>query len=763
MPDNSYQEVIKNNKLFDGIPAQKLNMQFQNDNIIKMKEGEIVFQKGDESKYTYLVIAGRVKIKVYIENKSIKLNKVEKDFFGDIEVLEETYRRSAAVANTDCILYQISKNQLRQLLTSMPELNDNIIAYNKVEIPELQLTIHNELLKKDTDKIYLHPRKENIIESIIEVESQERYAEEEKAAVEKSEQISPSEETLEEEISHENEKQLIDSELDALLEMEIAREPDFKANEINHDQEEILEESPEETDTPNEINEIIEAFEVSDTDENVETEEIDVEESEAVPDVTEYKSPEKIPDEEITEINAESPVEIIPETAAEPHIDISANDKTDEEKIRWFNAEGEVEEEAIEEVIPEDKAEKEKEEFEAEEEKLKYDDTGLNSDKILDALLKINSGKDERAVHAIIINEAVKLTEAQAGMLYLVDDTKKLLTTELFTENGYITVSFPIDRGLTGTAAVTGEIINIREPMKDFRYSEDIDSIRGVVGASLICIPVPGDFNETIAVICLANSSSGKFRVTDEDKMLYLLPHVSQTLQRLNMVKRSAESKKNINLPTLTKFITENIQTPVLTMKYYASQIKKKNISTEIKTVLNVLMDQADTIVNFLQFTLAYTENQNKLHLSEYDLREIMDNSLSLLAEYVESRNVTLYKKIENDIMIKVDKDAFYQVCFQIAKNACDAMGESGNIYITAKRAGDLINIEFRDTGPGIPQEIQFQIFEPFRSFKKENGTGLGLAIAQKIIRDHGGELTVESVPGEGATFIISVPSFDPV
>jgi len=104
MSDNNYQEVIKNNKLFDGIPPQNLNLAFRSEQLIRKKEGEIIFQKGDESKNTYLVIAGRVKIKVYIENKSVKLNKTLNDFFGEIEVLEDTYRRSAAVANTDCIL-----------------------------------------------------------------------------------------------------------------------------------------------------------------------------------------------------------------------------------------------------------------------------------------------------------------------------------------------------------------------------------------------------------------------------------------------------------------------------------------------------------------------------------------------------------------------------------------------------------------------------------------------------------------------------------
>jgi len=140
-----------------------------------------------------------------------------------------------------------------------------------------------------------------------------------------------------------------------------------------------------------------------------------------------------------------------------------------------------------------------------------------------------------------------------------------------------------------------------------------------------------------------------------------------------------------------------------------------------------------------------------------------MDDTLGLLAEYVESRNVGLYKKVESNINVKLDKKAFYQACHQIAKNACDAMGESGNIYITAKQSGDLVNIEFRDTGPGIPDDIKPQIFKPFKSFKKENGTGLGLTIAQRIVRDHGGELTVESSPEQGATFIISLPVFDEI
>ncbi|HEY6906191.1 MAG TPA: GAF domain-containing sensor histidine kinase, partial [Ignavibacteriaceae bacterium] len=359
--------------------------------------------------------------------------------------------------------------------------------------------------------------------------------------------------------------------------------------------------------------------------------------------------------------------------------------------------------------------------------------------------------------------ESVKLTEAQAGVLYRVDPVKNLLITEQETENGFVDVSYSFADGLTGLAAETGEIINVREPEKDFRYSEEIDSISGIVGTSLMCVPVKNENGETIAVICLANSSSGKFSISDEEKMSQLVPHISQRLQCLASVNKLLDDNKNIYLSTLTKFITDNIQTPVLTMKYYAGQIKKKSVPQDVRTVLNVLMDQADSVVDFLHSTLAFTENRNTLEIEKCSLKTVLDDTLGLLAEYVESRNVGLYKKVESNINVKLDKKAFYQACHQIAKNACDAMGESGNIYITAKQSGDLVNIEFRDTGPGIPDDIKTQIFQPFKSFKKENATGLGLTIAQRIIRDHGGELTVESNPEQGAIFIISLPVFDEI
>ena len=111
--------------------------------------------------------------------------------------------------------------------------------------------------------------------------------------------------------------------------------------------------------------------------------------------------------------------------------------------------------------------------------------------------------------------------------------------------------------------------------------------------------------------------------------------------------------------------------------------------------------------------------------------------------------------------MVNLDKKEFYQACFQIAKNACDAMPQGGNFYIITKRDGDKIRIELKDNGLGIPGSIKERIFEPFMTHGKKQKSGLGLAIAEKIVKEHNGIIWAESDLGEGAVFIIVLPVLD--
>ena len=88
-----------------------------------------------------------------------------------------------------------------------------------------------------------------------------------------------------------------------------------------------------------------------------------------------------------------------------------------------------------------------------------------------------------------------------------------------------------------------------------------------------------------------------------------------------------------------------------------------------------------------------------------------------------------------------------------------------GSLTISAKTNNESIRIEVRDSGPGIPDEILPHIFEPFvthRDEKDEKGTGLGLAICSQLVAQHDGQIQVNSTLGQGTTFTVDLPAYQP-
>jgi two-component system NtrC family sensor kinase len=106
------------------------------------------------------------------------------------------------------------------------------------------------------------------------------------------------------------------------------------------------------------------------------------------------------------------------------------------------------------------------------------------------------------------------------------------------------------------------------------------------------------------------------------------------------------------------------------------------------------------------------------------------------------------------------DENALQQVLVNLLTNARDALAAGGEIRIATCAAGSdgkTVKLVVSDTGPGIPPEVLPRIFDPFFT-TKARGTGLGLSVSYGIVRDHKGTLEVESRPGEGTTFVLTLP-----
>ncbi|MDQ2982908.1 MAG: ATP-binding protein [Actinomycetota bacterium] len=148
--------------------------------------------------------------------------------------------------------------------------------------------------------------------------------------------------------------------------------------------------------------------------------------------------------------------------------------------------------------------------------------------------------------------------------------------------------------------------------------------------------------------------------------------------------------------------------------------------------------------------------------IESVDIDDVIERSLSLMQEQLRLRGIEIELDLAIDELVVLGNPIqLEQVFINLLTNARDALEEAPQkvIRISSKHSDESVTICFTDTGPGIPAEIEQRIFDPFFTTKEVGqGTGLGLSITYSIVKEHGGEITVENRPGEGAAFEIELP-----
>ena len=114
------------------------------------------------------------------------------------------------------------------------------------------------------------------------------------------------------------------------------------------------------------------------------------------------------------------------------------------------------------------------------------------------------------------------------------------------------------------------------------------------------------------------------------------------------------------------------------------------------------------------------------------------------------------------ELGIEADTDQVQQVVLNLVRNALAVTPRGGSIAVIVEQRADALDsllLIVRDTGPGISEEMQARLFEPFFTTRAaEGGTGLGLAVVRSIVMDHGGSISVESELGRGTEFTVTFP-----
>ena len=144
--------------------------------------------------------------------------------------------------------------------------------------------------------------------------------------------------------------------------------------------------------------------------------------------------------------------------------------------------------------------------------------------------------------------------------------------------------------------------------------------------------------------------------------------------------------------------------------------------------------------------------------LAPTTLNDVVRETVDLLRPEIENRGITIHERLSPQMAeAPLDRAQVKQVLVNLMKNAIQAMTKGGVLTLETGQGGEGVWLAVRDTGGGIPQEQLNRIFDPFFTTKKK-GSGLGLMIVQRIVRDHGGRIELESRVKEGTTFRVWFP-----
>jgi signal transduction histidine kinase/pSer/pThr/pTyr-binding forkhead associated (FHA) protein len=327
----------------------------------------------------------------------------------------------------------------------------------------------------------------------------------------------------------------------------------------------------------------------------------------------------------------------------------------------------------------------------------------------------------------------------------------------------------------------TGILVN--DALRDERFQAVQSIVRSGI-REVICVPMKGR-HQTLGVLYLDTSTAasslaagwllGKF-TGDHLSLAIAIAHqaalaVEETRYYQAMVNAERLAAVGQTVAAISHHIKNILQGLMVGGSILEQAIQDRDEGSLHKGWRLVRTNQTK-IQDLVMDMLSYSKEREP-NLEPCDLNGIARDIIELLQPRARELNISLTTRLDESLpKAAADPEGIHRALLNVVGNALDAVeeSESPQVIVGSSResGGDVqeggwLRLQVKDNGPGIPPDKLNDIFRPFVSTKGSRGTGLGLAVSRKILREHGGDILVQSQPGKGSVFTLRLPAKNPL
>lgn len=401
-------------------------------------------------------------------------------------------------------------------------------------------------------------------------------------------------------------------------------------------------------------------------------------------------------------------------------------------------------------------------------------------ERLLEASRLLNSTLEVTELTEIVLQIIQDEVPVDRCTLYVVDRRQKVLRSFIAQGVDKFEITVPIGEGLAGTVAATGEPIDAADAYEDERFRAAFDNRLGYRTKDVYGVPVFNRVGTLIGVLQLLN----RRRPLDESDKEFLssictyiglalqnawvhheLAEARKFEQELTVVRdRLAEAEKRSELSELVTGIIHEMRNPLSVAVGQSNLLREQpELAESLKSRVLKIEESIARAVKIAQNFLNFARQGESAQVPA-DINSIITQTIDLVSYDLRISGVTLHLDLEKLPMVTADVAGIQQVLLNLLRNAQHALtqenhGGTLSVRSVYDRKTSKVLIELADDGPGIPENLQERVFQPFFTTKPKGvGSGLGLTVCKRIMEQHRGTLSFESASGKGTTFRLELP-----